>query len=187
MRQFHKIVGQRFFLSLFVAGCASNPHTTPVPRPDRVIATDENMGVTVRSPNDPGPAATTIRAPLDSVMRAVSLSYAFLKVPITYTDPATGEQGNKKFVMSRKFDTRAISDYLNCGDDPLHGPNANAWPVVVSLVTRVRAVDAGRASVETELSGVTNKPSNSGPIYCATTGLLEHHLADMVASRVPQQ
>jgi hypothetical protein len=174
----------KVFLSLVLAGCASSTRPSSAPGPDRIIATDENMGVTVRSPNDPGPLPVALPASLDSVMRAVEESYKFLKVPITYSDRATGEQGNKKFVMSRMFDHRSISDYLNCGDDPLRGQNANFFPVTVSLVTRAVVVDATKTTVQTAFSGSTSKPSNSGVIYCASTGMLEQHIADMVRSRV---
>lgn len=175
---------QKLVLSLLLIGCTSTPRPSTAPGPDRIIATDENMGVTVRSPNDPGPVPVTLPASADSVMRAVELSYNFLKVPITYSDRATGEQGNKKFVMSRMFDRRAISDYLNCGDDPLRGPNANFYPVTVSLVTRALPVEANKTLVQTNFSGYTSKPSNSGAIYCASTGALELHIAEMVASRI---
>jgi hypothetical protein len=123
-------------------------------------------------------------ASVDSVMKAVDLSYRFLKIPITHSDPATGEQGNKNFVVSRTLDKRAISDYLNCGDDPFRGPNANSWPVTISIVTRARAVEAGKTALSTDLSGITHKPSNSGAIYCASTGYLEQHIAEMVRSRI---
>lgn len=175
---------QNVLLSLVLIGCASTTPASTAPRPDRVIATDENVGVTLRSPNDPGPTAVEMTGSVDSVMKAVELSYRFLKIPITYSDPAMGEQGNKNFVVSRTFDNRAISDYLNCGDDPFRGPNANSWPVTISIVTRARAVEGGQTAVSTELSGVTHKPSNSGAIYCASTGSLEQHIAEMVRSRI---
>ena len=175
---------QKFLLALLALGCASSSQVATTPGPDRVIATDESSGRTVRSTNDAGPATVTLRAPVDSVMRAVELSYAFLKVPITYSEKSIGEQGNKRFVMSHTFDRRAISDYLNCGDDPFRGPNANSWPVTISIVTRARAVEGGKTALSTELSGVTHKPSNSGAIYCASTGYLEQHIAEMVKSRI---
>ena len=178
------MVRQKLLLSLLLIGCTSNTPPSSAPRPDRVIATDENVGVTVRSPNDPGPTPVAITASVDSVMKAVDLTYRFLKIPITQLDPSTGEQGNKNFVVSRRFDHRAISDYLNCGDDPFRGPNANSWPVTISIITRARAVEGGKTALSTELSGVTHKPSNSGAIYCASTGYLEQHIAEMVKSRI---
>lgn len=120
-------------------------------------------------------------------MKAVALSYLFLKIPLTHYDKSIGEQGNKNFVMSRRFDGHSISRYLSCGDDPFRGPNADANPVSVSIVTRTQPAGENRTSVETIFSGYISKPGNSGTIYCATTGSLELRIAEMVASRVTQQ
>ena len=120
-------------------------------------------------------------------MKAVDLTYVYLKVPVTHYDKSIGEQGNKNFVMFRKFDGQNISNYLNCGDDPFRGPNADSNPVTVSLVTRTRALSATRTSLETAFSGYIAKPGQSGTIYCTTTGSLELHITEMVASRVTQQ
>jgi hypothetical protein len=110
-----------------------------------------------------------------------------LKVPITYADKGLGEQGNRKFIMSRSFDSQPVSAYLNCGDDPFGGPNANANPVQVSIVSRARAAGGTNTVLETVVSGVTYKGGgNSGPIYCTSTGTLEQHIAEMVASRIPR-
>jgi len=177
---------QKIFLAILLTGCASGGQsTTAMPRPDRVIATDEKTGETIRT-NDPGPAAVTLRAPQDSVMTAVGLTYLFLKIPVTHYDKSIGEQGNKLFVMSRTFDGHAISNYLNCGDDPFRGPNADANRVTVSLVTRTQALSPTRTALQTIFSGYISKPGNSGTIYCTTTGSLELHIAEMVASRVTQ-
>jgi hypothetical protein len=120
-------------------------------------------------------------------MQAVALTYLFLKVPLTYEDKSIGEQGNKMFVMSRTFDGHAISHYLNCGDDPFRGPNADSQRVTASLVTRTRPVTGTQTSVETIFSGYISKPGQSGTIYCTSTGSLELHMAEMVASRGPQK
>jgi hypothetical protein len=120
------------------------------------------------------------------VWRAVALTYLFLKVPLTYDDKSSGEQGNKAFAMSRTFDGRAISHYLSCGDDPFRGPNADSQRVTASLITRTRPVSATQTSLEVIFSGYIAKPGQSGTIYCTSTGSLELHMAEMVASRVTQ-
>jgi hypothetical protein len=150
-----------------------------------VIATDDRVGVSIRATSDGSATRVTLAATADQVFDAVTQSFAMLKVPITYADKTLGEQGNKKFIMSRSFDFQPVSAYLNCGEDPFGGPNANANPVQVSIVARARAAGGSRTTLETAVSGVTYKGGgNSGPIYCTSTGTLEQHFAQMVASRV---
>lgn len=173
-------------LLLIAAGCASNPGTPATASRDRILVTDDRVGSTIRT-NDVDATRVTLSATADQVFSAVTSSYAFLKIPVTHMDRALGEQGNKKFVMSRTFDGQRVSDYLNCGDDPFGGPNANAGPVTVSMVTRARALGGTSTVLETTFTGVTYKSgASTGPIYCATTGTMEKHLAEMVASRLTQ-
>ena len=179
----------RAYTSLFfiiAAGCASTPSTPATATRDRIIVTDDRTGSTVRSVGDVDATRVTLAATADQVFTAVTESYAFLKIPLTHMDKALGEQGNKKFIMSRTFDGKQVSHYLNCGYDPFGGPNANSNPVNVSVVTRARAQGGTSTVLETTITGVTYKGGgNSGPIYCATTGAMEKHLAEMVASRIP--
>lgn len=176
--------------TLLAVACAP-PATTSAGNPgtsDRVLAVDDRVGTSIRAANDIGATRITLDAPVDQVFNAVTSTYAFLKVPITYSDRNLGEQGNKKFIMSRMFDGQPVASYLNCGDDPFGGPNADSNPVTVLLVTRARPAGGTTTIVETTLSGVTHKgTSSTGPIYCATTGALEQHIADMVQSRVVQK
>ncbi len=154
------------------------------PPADRVVMVDERTGATTRTGNDQSGSKTVIAAPVDKVWEAVASSYMALGVARTFVNQQTGEQGNPKLVMSRRFFNQSVSSYLNCGDDPFSGPNANAHPVTVSLITRVRP-EANGSTIETLLNGtVTKTGANSGAIYCATTGALEEHIAKMVASRV---
>ena len=172
-------------LFLVAAGCASTSGAPATATRDRVVATDDRTGATLRVVNDVDAARVTLPATADQVFSAVTSSYAFLKIPITHVDRTLGEQGNKKFTMSRMFDGQQVSHYLNCGDDPFGGPNANANPVIVSIVTRARAQGGTSTVLETIITGVTYKGGGStGPIYCATTGAMEQHLAEMVASRL---
>jgi len=185
---------QLVLLALLTAGCASAPASAPPSvtannpgRPDRIVASDEMRGGTIRAPGDAGAASVTLPATADQVFDAITTVFAYLKVPVTYSEKTLGEQGNRKFVMSRRFDNQSVSEYLNCGDDPMGGPNANAYPVTVSLVTRSRASGGTNTVLETILTGITYKPgANSGAIYCASTGTLEGRIAEMVASRLPK-
>ena len=174
--------------AVVIAGCApatqSATATSPA-QPDRVLATDDRIGVSIRATSDGSATRISLSATADEVFNAVTSSFAMLKVPITYADKGLGEQGNKKFMMSRTFDSQPVSAYLNCGDDPFGGPNANSNPVQVSIVTRARASGGTSTVLETMVSGVTHKPGgNSGAIYCTSTGTLEQHIAEMVTSRI---
>lgn len=177
-------------LSVLAAGCApasTSATATPPAQPDRVVAVDDRIGQSIRTGSNPSATRVTLSATADQVFDAVTSSYAFLKIPITYADKGLGEQGNKKFIMSRTFDGQLVSSYLNCGDDPFGGPNANANPVQVSIVSRARASGGTSTVLETLITGVTYKGGgNSGPIYCSTTGTLEQHIGEMVSSRLPK-
>lgn len=92
------------------------------PPTDRVVMVDERVGATVRTGNDQAGSKAVIAAPVDKVWDAVAASYTMLGVTRTFVNQATGEQGNPKLVMSRKFFNQPVSSYLNCGDDPFSGP-----------------------------------------------------------------
>lgn len=191
---FQGIIKVRLHLVLFsilAAGCApasTSATATPPAAPDRVIAVDDRIGQSIRSPLDGSATRISLAATADKVFDAVTSTYAMLRVPITYADKGLGEQGNKKFVVSRSFNGQPVSTYLNCGDDPFGGPNADANPVQVSIVSRARASGGTSTVLETIVSGVTSKSGgNSGQIYCASTGTLEQRIADMVASRIPRE
>ena len=173
-------------VTLICGGCASRPVAgSGSPGSDRVVAVDETSGASVRVHNDAEGSAVILAAPADLVYTAVTSTYAFLKVPVTYSDRALGAQGNTKFVMSRSFNGQPVSDWLNCGDDPFGGPNANSNPVTVSIVTRARASGGTSTVLETTFTGSTYKQSgNTGQIFCASTGALEQRIAKMVASRI---
>lgn len=150
---------------------------------DRTVVVDERAGA-VKVHNDQLSTAVDFPAPVDKVWDAVASSYAILRVDRTVINRETGEQGNPKLFWSRKFDHKSVSTFINCGDDPFSGPNADRSPVTVSLVTRVRAKGTG-TTMTTVLSGTLMKPgANTGTIYCASTGALEEHLAEMVASQL---
>ena len=167
------------FTALAAIACASS--TTPPPVPDRIVMVDEKLG-TIRTPTDR--VRTILTAPVDQAWDAVASSYTMLKINRTIDDRATGQQGNRSFVMSRKFFNRPVSDYFNCGDDPFAGPNANLHPVTASIVTTVRPEGSGTL-VETMVSGTLVKQgASSAQIFCATTGTFESHLAEMIQSRL---
>ncbi len=149
---------------------------------DRTVVVDEQGAVKVH--NDQLTTAVDLPAPVDKVWDAVTSTYAVLRVDRTLINRETGEQGNQKLLWSRQFDHKPVSTFINCGDSPFSGPNADLSPVDVSLVTRVRAKGTG-TMITTVLSGTLMKPgANTGTIYCASTGALEHHLAEIVASRL---
>ncbi len=160
-------------------GCAT---PAPVDRPrDRVVLEDE--GRVIRAVNDQG-QRRVIAAPFDSVWNALTSSLTMMKVELTTVNRPAGEQGNLKFTMSRNFFGRPVSHYFSCGNDPFGGANADAYPVTAALVAKIIPEGEGTA-IETMLTGSTIKPGGSAArIYCASTGVLEQHLAEMVASRV---
>jgi len=168
-----------FVAASAVVGCtpASTVHTPA----DRVILDEGER--TIRSVSDRG-SLGVIPAPVDTVWNAVTSSLRMLKVEPTTMNKAAGEQGNLKFTMYRTFNGRPVSMYFNCGDDPLAGQNADAYTVTASILAKLRPEGNG-TSMETILTGTTYKPGGSAArIHCGTTGVLEKHFAEMVASRV---
>jgi hypothetical protein len=169
-------------LSILLVGCASSRGASPPT--DRVLASDDRTGETLRTINDAGAVPVTLAGSAKDVAKAVELTYIFLKIPITYNDESTMTQGNQRFVMSRTFDHQPVSYYVSCGADQFGAPTADSNPVTVSVMTRARAISPTQTALETTVTGSTYKPGASGAIYCASTGTLEHHIAEMVASRL---
>ena len=82
---------------LIIAGCASSSNAPAASNRDRILATDDRTGTTVRLNNDVDATRVTLPATADQVFAAVTSSYAFLKIPVTYIDRASGDHGMNQY------------------------------------------------------------------------------------------
>lgn len=162
-------------LVLATTACASSTTSRATADPQRDIIYDDKVG-TVRTSAYPARATVAIAATPDKTWDAMMAAYAVIGVDLKYLNRPTGELGNRDAVMSRRIATGELSRYLDCGIDPFSGPQANAYPVKTSLVTRMTPDGAG-TKVETMFSGLMTKPGAGATVHCSSTGSLERLIA----------
>jgi len=162
-------------LVLATTACASTTTSRATADRQRDIIYDDQVG-TVRTSAHPALATVAIAATPDKTWDAMMAAYAVIGVDVKYLNRPTGELGNRDAVMSRRIATGELSKYLDCGTDPFAGPQANAYPVKTSVVTRMWPDGAG-TKIETMFSGSMTKPGAGATVHCSSTGSLERLIA----------
>jgi len=161
-------------LVLASTACASTTTSRATADRQRDIVYDDKGG-TVRTWDRAG-TTVAIAATPDKTWDAMMAAYAVIGVDVKYLNRPTGELGNRDAVMSRRIATGELSRYLDCGTDPFAVPQANAYPVKTSVVTRMWPDGAG-TKIETMFSGSMTKPGAGATVHCSSTGSLERLIA----------
>ncbi len=156
-------------IAFSVSACASGTPSTS--QRQRDIIFDDKVG-TVRTDANPGGSAVAVPATPDRTWNAILGAYSMIGVEVKYLNRPAGELGNRSVVISRRIGTGEVSRYLDCGIDPFAGQQANAYPVRVSLVTRMWPDHTGM-KIETKFSGSMTKPGAGATVHCSSTGSLE--------------
>lgn len=128
-------------------------------------------------------AIQPIDAPAERVWAVLPSVYVVLGVPLSLADSTSMRIGNTGFKPHRLAGSR-LSKYLNCGRGITATPNADAYEVTMSLVTRVTPV--GETShIQVEVAGNAKPRSVSGTaVRCMSKGTLESYVADLVKERL---
>ncbi len=158
-------------LLLVTAACASSSTPPSSTGGQRDIIFDDRLG-TIRNTANAAGLAVAVAATPDKTWDAMIAAYALIGVEVKYLNRPAGELGNRDAVLSRRIATGEVSKYLDCGSDPFAGPQANAYPVRTSLVTRMWAA-GDSTKIETMFSGTMAKPGAGATVHCSSTGSLE--------------
>lgn len=166
-------------VALTTTACAAAPGSATVPERQRDVIFDERVG-TIRTEANPAARVVVIAATPDRTWNAIVESYALIGVEIKYLNRPAGELGNRDVTMSRRLRTGEVSRYLDCGTDPITGPQANSYPIRASLVTRMWP-DGPGTKIETRFSGLMARGGGRATVHCSSTGALESLISTAVS------
>jgi hypothetical protein len=168
-----------------LAGCSSTSavQSAPVPQTVRVAGSGGGaiaIGV-ISTPADS--RASTISAPMADVWRVLPAAYESLNIPLSTVDSLTHSVGNAGFNLRRRLGSVPLVRLIDCGTTQ-GGPSAETYDIHMSVISQVRASDAGTV-VSTTVEPMGKPAAFSGEyIRCSSTGALESRIADAVKSRL---
>lgn len=171
-----------------LAACSSSSNavrSAPVPETVRVVGGGAGNVAIGMAPTAPDARATTLSASVADVWRVLPAAYEALGIPLTVVDSATHLIGNTGFNIRRRLGSTPLVRIIDCGTTQ-GGPSAETYDIHMSVVTQVKAGDAGTI-IGTTVEPMGKPAAFSGEyIRCSSTGLLETRLADAVRSRLPK-
>ena len=164
---------------------ASAPRTTTGGR-SAVIRTEVNNGpgyefLVARTESG---FVLTLPASMEAAWEAVIGAYAELKIPLTHTDRAARELGNRALPLRARFAGQPLSMFLECGRI-LGGSITNTYRVNLTVNSVLEAADTAGTRLVTRISATASDPasSNSGA-SCTSTGELERRIGALAAVRL---
>ncbi len=131
---------------------------------------------------------TDLGASAEDAWTAAVATYEELGIEVTYSRPGE-EVGNRQFRVRRRLAGDRLSKYLRCGVDATGRPMADSYVVTLNVVSEVTGVTDLQSRMGTTVSATALKPggTSTAPVVCASKGLLEERIAELVVGRVRQQ
>lgn len=138
----------------------------------------EFSGVPARAPD-------TLRVTEDRAFAALPAVFTALAVPLTVIDSSAKAMGAVRVLVRRPISGQRLSLLLECGTGN-YGPNAERYSVQLTLVARVKAVDATHTEVLTMVRGDAAPNGLNTTVGCASTGRLEDRFAELLRKELGQ-
>jgi hypothetical protein len=174
-------------LALIAAACSSGgnqPGSTPAPETTNIVHPGtlytDAAGYNMTTVENKTVYVATVLAPPDSVWQ--TLPGIFLELGIEPKTVNTQEKyiGNSSVSVRHTMGKSRVSKYLDCGRSNTSS-TADQAEVTLSLIVQVVPEVAGQSSLHTQFSGYAMVDGSArNRIQCASTGVLEAHIADMV-------
>jgi hypothetical protein len=173
-------------MCLVVAGCASSGPIESAPPPQTVRVAGGATGAAIvmgMSAPTVDAHSATLSAPIAAVWRVLPAAYESLGIPLSMIDSTTRLVGNTGFNARRRLGSIPLVRLLECGTTQ-GGPSAETYDIRLSVITQVKADDAG-TRLTTTVDAMGKPVAFSGEyIRCASTGVLEARIADAAKSRL---
>ncbi len=165
-------------LLLCVACASSTPMASGTQT--RTLITGAGVGEVDVYTTESTTASLSVAAPVRQVWAVLPQLYQELDVPLTVVDTVAMQIGNAGFKPRRLGGTR-LSRYLDCGRGITATPNADAYEVTMTLLTKVLAAGEESSTVQVQVTAFAKPRDVSGnPIRCASRGTLETQIAERV-------
>lgn len=169
-----------------LAACSSSSNiaqTAPAPETVRVVGGGAGNIAIGMAPTAAEAHSTTLSASVADVWRVLPAVYEALGIPLSVVDSQTHVIGTSGFNLRRRLGSIPLVRLIDCGTTQ-GGPSAETYDIHLSVVTQVRAGDAGTV-IGTTVEPMGKPAAFSGEyIRCSSTGVLETRLADAVRARL---
>jgi hypothetical protein len=173
-------------LLVVLAACSSSSNvaqSAPAPETVRVVGGGSGNIAMGMAPTAADAHSTTLPASVADVWRVLPAAYEALGIQLSVIDSGTRTIGNSGFNLRRRLGSIPLVRLIDCGTTQ-GGPSAETYDIHMSVVTQVRAGDAGTI-ISTTVEPMGKPVAFSGEyIRCSSTGVLESRLADAVRSRL---
>ncbi len=138
----------------------------------------------VRATSETVASSDSVDAAVEQVWSVLPRVYEELGIPLGGIDARSRQLGNAQF-QPRRIGGSRLSRFLDCGSSVGVSSYADTYEVTMSLTTRVKESDDGRAVVQTQLHAVAEPKAVMGdPVFCTSKGTLERRIAELVAEKV---
>jgi hypothetical protein len=126
-----------------------------------------------------------IAGPAEKSYRATITAFDSLKIPLDTRDSLRGMVGNLALVRTRNLAGSQLSRWFNCGSG-ITGPNADSWRLYISIAALLDKVGADSTRIRIGMvAGAQDLQGNAKePVPCATSGVLEARLLELIKARV---
>ena len=130
------------------------------------------------------PEPLTVTVSRDSAWTAVESVLKSFDLPITFSDPASGQMGSVKSKLYKRMGKQAISEFLRCGEGTA-GANADMYVVYVTAVAIVTDGGNGNQTIGVLLTGqaVDLPNGRSDPVDCTSSGRFENRFTKELVKR----
>ncbi|HEX2092260.1 MAG TPA: hypothetical protein VHG28_07645 [Longimicrobiaceae bacterium] len=169
---------------LVLTACA--PAAAPPPSssgPPRINTSAGGTDIYIEA--DRSGSTTTASAPVERVWTTLPEVYSSLGISGAVVDPAARVYGNPRLVVMRRLAGERLSTFFRCGETATGSPIADAYRLRISVLTTLSPASAGETRVQTRASATAQsvEGASAAPVQCASTGILEQRIGEMITRR----
>lgn len=125
-----------------------------------------------------------VAAPLARVNESLPAVLESLGFTLSALDEEGTRLRSEPLTVNRRLAGRPVSEYLDCGRNPIGAQNANTQSVEIFLDLELNGGEQG-TNVTTRIEAVaTPRTSGGGRNHCVTTGKLEQRIVEAVSARL---
>lgn len=168
-----------------LAACASTG-TAPTPAQERPATIFSGPEAPTMYSDAPRAVTRSLAVPVAAARTAVQQAFTDYSIPVTFSNPGTGQIGNADFYRSGRFMGRPMVELVSCGSG-ITGPNAATYRIFMSMLATVKADANGGSVVGMTFTAAARDVAGgtSGDrLPCGSSGRVEQLFLDRVTTLV---